>query len=991
MDAISKKWATTLNQSARAMGVAGIALTLWSCAPTVSVDDAGVTAVGIDGVPGLAVVMVGETVLVSASPYQHDGQHIDGATIRWSSEDPRIATLTGPEVTLSNYEGVFDDRKRTSFKGVGAGTTYLVGTLEGLKVQNDISSNTPGVLRVRIPITVVSPPSRIDLVPQATVWRVGHSLLLDARVYSADGTQITDLSHTPYKIVFRCLDAPIGVFGFLGIPETGASACQQTASIKGALNDGFPHFAVTNTGAEVVGVVPGIARFEAVLERADAASQIALPNARAQVAITFTRAAQKTTFDAASVTVRLGSAVDVAFHMRDENGAELPTGDVEGTIADRTIATETRIATGWRVVGETILGIGQSTTTLEAQFREGVYLNPLLGPPPTRLSIPIIVLPRILDLEIQTEMTVFEGERKEFAIRLILEPGTSIDPPYRGLTRSISSDDNALATAGFSAAQTLSIKGVSAGPTGVVRVPMRFVTVDEGGFSKPFFVTVRRLRLAVSPPQAKANLGATQLFVLNQVDETDHVVSEVPNEQIAWTSADVAIATVDAAGLARCTQRGGTVAVRGTHTATNVFASASLTCGTGPTISVTPPTVTVEVGKTSPTITATVLNAAGTVDVTWSAPTNSNFTIAKTGATTATVSGLSVTTADLPLTATYTQGGTSYTATSSIKVTPAVVNGYTVAATTVTFTPGSTTPTLATLPITRTGTFTAALGFVSATGAPSGLSVVPSATSFSTAVTLNISGTAAAGAYPLAVTTNAIGSTLQPQTTTLTVVIGGSTTPTVAAVYLDPRDAEMTASAAQNGAGGLTYRARLVDSQGNEVLYTSSGGTLAYTSSTLGAVKIGPVSTGPVIVTGLSGEATVVTNIRATFTKGNQILTDETPLTIYPASSPAEHYGTVEVSMPRDARVLKVGDKIQVPVIVRDRNGIQQLTGVTGLTLTSSNPAAIGIGAVIPAPGAVSNGYFFELTVKAATPIPGVRITADVAGAASSIYIVVTP
>jgi hypothetical protein len=46
----------------------------------------------------------------------------------------------------------------------------------------------------------------------------------------------------------------------------------------------------------------------------------------------------------------------------------------------------------------------------------------------------------------------------------------------------------------------------------------------------------------------------------------------------------------------------------------------------------------------------------------------------------------------------------------------------------------------------------------------------------------------------------------------------------------------------------------------------------------------------------------------------------------------------------------------------------------------------------VPAtPGVPSNGYFFELTVKAATPIPGIRLTADLIGAASSIYVVVIP
>ncbi len=993
MDVMRKKWANTLGRLASAAVVAGSAVSLWSCTKTVDVGDPGVVATGIDGYVTSVYVMVGDIVVLYADPTDNSQNPINGAKVRWRSEDPGIAVLAGPEVTISNYHGRLDDRSRALFKGVSVGTTHVVGTLEGSPTDINIITGKPRVLSVTIEINVISPPSRIDLVAQATTWRVGQGLLLDAKVYSAQGVLIPNLYNTPYAIVFHCLDAPVGVFSLLETPRTGVDACRRFATSKGRTY-GYPPFAETEMAEEVVGITTGTARFEAVLERRDGTNQATVPNVRAQITINFVPIARSWAFDPPSLTVRLGSAANVAFHMRDGNGNELPIGDIEGTVKNEFLAGAIRTLTGFRIVGRGLPDVGPTNTTLDVLIQEGLYLSPgaKLSGELTLFQLPLIVLPRILDVDFPSDITVFEGELRDFPLNVVLAAGTSITEPFENINQQIVSENPALATGGFNydRPKTFGILGRSAGPTGVVRVGMTYKTVNEGGFTKQFFVTVRRLLLAMSPPQARVNLGATQLFVLNQVDESNRVLSAVPNDQIAWTSADAAIATVDATGVARCTQLGGTVAIRGTHTATRVFASASLTCGTAPTIS-TPAAVTVEVGKPSATITATVLNATGAVDVSWSAPANPNFTITKTGASTATVFGVSVTTADVPLTATYTQTGTPYTATTSIKVIPAVVNGYSVAATTVAFTPGSTTPTPATLPITRTGTFTAALGFVSATGAPAGLSIVPSATSFSTAVTLSISGTAATGTYPIAVTTNAIGSTLPPQTTTLTVVVGASSTPTIAAVYLDPRDAEMTASAAVAGAGGLTYRARLVDSQGNEVAYASSGGTLAYTSSTPSAVRISPFSTGPAIVTGLSGANTVVTIIRATFTKGTQTLTDETPLTIYPSSSPVAHYGTAEISMPRDARVLKVGDKIQVPVIVRDRNGIQQLSGVTGLTLTSSNPAAIEIAAVTPIPGAPANGYFFELTVKVATSFPGIRLTADLIGAASSIYVIVTP
>ncbi len=82
-------------------------------------------------------------------------------------------------------------------------------------------------------------------------------------------------------------------------------------------------------------------------------------------------------------------------------------------------------------------------------------------------------------------------------------------------------------------------------------------------------------------------------------------------------------------------------------------------------------------------------------------------------------------------------------------------------------------------------------------------------------------------------------------------------------------------------------------------------------------------------------------------------------------------------------------------MIVRDVSGQQVTTGVTGLTVSSSDPSRVGIA---PQPG-MPSGYFFCMTGAAATPAGtpdeppagAVRLIADGTGVHAEVLVTVTP
>jgi hypothetical protein len=197
----------------------------------------------------------------------------------------------------------------------------------------------------------------------------------------------------------------------------------------------------------------------------------------------------------------------------------------------------------------------------------------------------------------------------------------------------------------------------------------------------------------------------------------------------------------------------------------------------------------------------------------------------------------------------------------------------------------------------------------------------------------------------------------------------------VAAIVLEPTNAEITAPAS------LQYRVRFLDAAGAATT-VETGGALQFTSSNTTAATIDAAS-------GLArGAGAGTTTITARYLlNGTQVATVQTPLVVYAAGS-AGHFGSVEISTASNAREVRVGQDLIFQVIVRDVNGNQVTSGVTGLTVVPLLPNATSPFVDIEVVTDFGAGYFYRIRGKA----PGVvRVIADAPGVHAEIPIVVRP
>lgn len=376
-------------------------------------------------------------------------------------------------------------------------------------------------------------------------------------------------------------------------------------------------------------------------------------------------------------------------------------------------------------------------------------------------------------------------------------------------------------------------------------------------------------------------------------------------------------------------------------------------------IMITPPTATHRIGTTGVTFTAQLLDGAGrpvldpSIRPAWS---TADSTIAGVGATT-----------DRSATVVGTRAGSTnviasvqgVTATASLEVTGALVN-----------------PTIAVSPadvpleIGQRATLTAAVGNVATPSAVDWVSRNPAIASITpSGLTTAVDALTVGTTYIVASYTTA-GTTVRDSARVRVTAVPSR----VRFMVLEPRNAEITVPSS------VQYRVVLFDSTGTIV--TEPGGVVTYTSTPTTVARM----TGSTAAGFSGGTAT----IRATYSFGGQtVLTDETPLLVYPAT--AGHLGSVEISTAANERKVRVGETLLFQVIIRDVNGAQIRSGAAGFSYGPLNSPYVDIERATDLP----DGYFFRIRGKAATPTVGsspagvVLIRADVTGAGASIPIVV--
>lgn len=631
-------------------------------------------------------------------------------------------------------------------------------------------------------------------------------------------------------------------------------------------------------------------------------------------------------------------------------------------------------------------------------------------------------------------------------------------------------------------------------PSAVVQITAR----AADGVEAVSNVTVYRPVSDVAVALREATLAPNRTTVA-QVTLRDDAGNVIPLSAttITWSSNDPAIATVDQSGNVTTLAAGTARIVATTREGANGRATLTVTSPPAPTIIVTPTSATIQQGQ-SVTLTAAVLNANGAIDVGWTPATSPYVRVTKStfNPAMATVEGLLPTPAGTPVSvfATYAQGGTTVTAESKITVVAAPAAGYSVGPASVSVVQGVPTTTAftpVTLPVTRAGGFTGALGVV--VTAPAGLTVVPAATSFAGDVTLRvIAATAAPGTYPVTVRTIATG--LADQTTTVNVTVtapqpsvgltlvptsvtvtqgssatvtanvarsGGFTGP-VAIAASGPSGAALPAGLAitpastsvagstvtltvaaganlaagsytvvvtPNGGAGVAaspatltvtvtagagpavrmliepwdlevtipakvqYQTFLLDAQANPVAL-GTGDAVTYTLSQGTQSNASITASGLLTALAPAPKGTLVVNARYE-RNGAPLNSISVPAIIYPATTSGD-YSSVEISLGKATRVLKVGEDVYFQVIVKGANGVALTSGVRNLDVTWSDHSAIDVTRDLTDP---TPGYFYRIHARAATPKPTalnqfadvVLITAEVDGAKWVTPIIVVP
>lgn len=264
---------------------------------------------------------------------------------------------------------------------------------------------------------------------------------------------------------------------------------------------------------------------------------------------------------------------------------------------------------------------------------------------------------------------------------------------------------------------------------------------------------------------------------------------------------------------------------------------------------------------------------------------------------------------------------------------------------------------------------------------PTIVSVSPAnVAALSTGAATTFKGEKAGGPVDVVATYTANGVTVSATVSvTVTTAPSGNV---VVAMWLDPVTSEYTSN------GGNFYRARLFDSQGNEVSATSDGGSITYASSDTTVIKI-DASSG--LATAKKRSSTGTTTLTAAYTKSGQtVATTASPVTVNPDGT-AGNAGAVQFSITGDVRRLKVGQVIQFSVVVRDQNGIQLFPGQVSLSLVFAAPLQI-------TSVASTGGFFYNMTATAlptSSAIAGIAnvvfIKAVTTGASATVPIVIVP
>ncbi len=139
-------------------------------APPAGPDDSRTGTAGavaaVELTPGQVALRPGESLTLSATPLDAEGQHISGVRVTWSSSDPAIASLSADGLLIAHVPGAVK-------------VTASAGDVSG-----------------QVTVTVLAPVARVNVQPGTIDLRRGRFIIVQAQLTDAEGNDLADRTVT---------------------------------------------------------------------------------------------------------------------------------------------------------------------------------------------------------------------------------------------------------------------------------------------------------------------------------------------------------------------------------------------------------------------------------------------------------------------------------------------------------------------------------------------------------------------------------------------------------------------------------------------------------------------------------------------------------------------------------------------------------------------------------------------------------------------------
>lgn len=643
-----------LNHAARNLAAWLVALlvVLVGCSSEAAGPDAGaVQSIAIT--PSSATVALGANLTLSAEVRDGGGVLISGRRVTWSSENPTIADVSSSGVVTGHKLGTV--MIAASSLGKDA---FAIVTVNPTPVNSVRLSNANRTMRVGDVFQLSAEP--LDAVGQvlagrqitwatsaaevATVTSEGlvtavaqGGAIITATVEGRNASASITVSLVPVGSVDLqpgVSDVVVGQNTQLTAEVRDGSGGVLTGRIVTFTTDKALVATVSSSGL-VTANSPGVAIITATSEGMNATATVNVSPRPVSAVIV----------SPGQVGLNVGQTAQLNIVITDGQGQPLTGRPVSFTSSNTQVVT---VSTGGIVTG---ISPGAAVITATSEDKTGTA-DVTVSPEPVAS---VAVTP--------TPASIIVGH----GIQLSATPKNAAGQPLTGRTISWRSGAPGLASVSSNGFVT----GLAPGTAVII------ATVD--GIAGSGTITVRQapvVLVSVTPSAATLNVGQTVSFTATTLDALGVVLT---GRVVAWSSSDIAVATVapngDVTGIAT-----GVATITATSEGQSGTASVTVGVVSTATVTVAPPSATVNIGQTVQ-LTATALDAAGNTlggrAITWSSSADSIATVSSGGIVTGVAAGVATITATIEgktASSTVTVTAPAPTPVASVNVSPSTVN-----------------------------------------------------------------------------------------------------------------------------------------------------------------------------------------------------------------------------------------------------------------------------------------------------------------------------